>query len=139
MSEYRRVSHSTATFGDMSRATQLPPPIGDPDTDLISRTQEQQRQALRERDKVNDHRRKWEGIEIRRDNIIALVDILAKDQQALFDAEQEDAALASEGDSFRSETRIEKRGYGTERGKKRLYEERMLVENLFVIKKDDNE
>jgi hypothetical protein len=45
MSEYRRVSHSTATFGDMSRATQLPP-IGDADMDLISRAQDHYRQAI---------------------------------------------------------------------------------------------
>jgi hypothetical protein len=133
-SEFRRVSHSTAIFGDMSRAIELPQSIGDADMDLISRAQEEQRQALRDSEKVNDHRSRREGIEIRRDNILAQLDIIEKDQQALLAAERKDPALASEGESIRSEIRNAKRGYGTERGRKRIYEERMLVENLFVIK-----
>jgi hypothetical protein len=103
MSVYRRVSHSTAIFGDMSRAAQLPQPVDDTDMDLISWAQEQQRQALRDSEKVNDHCGKWLYLEYKRENIFAEITKRKKDEQALFDAEREDPQLAAARDAARKE------------------------------------
>ena len=135
-SDFRRVTHSTATFGDMSRATMVPPAIGDPNSDLISRVKEQERQEVRKLEKQIEHRKRYDYLEKTRQDIFALLDLYDKTQQAILDDERRDSELFAMGESLRSEIRNKKRRYNTEWGRGILIKERLQSETLFLIKPD---
>jgi hypothetical protein len=50
-----------------------------------------------------EHRARWEGIEIRRSNILAALRMLDRDQQEFLNAEKYDSKLARAGEEKRSE------------------------------------
>jgi membrane-anchored protein YejM (alkaline phosphatase superfamily) len=128
MSEFRRVTHSTATFGDMSRATELPQPEGDADNDLISRAQQQQRQALKDREKLNEHRGRWQYLEYKRENIFAELEKMQAGMDELLVRERHDSQLREAGEQIEEIL--------AQRVDKNNLKKRVLVEVLFTIKNE---